>query len=209
MIGITIVSMNIGENPKLARAVATYVKLNFQSEVLKNEISYDKFMLCDEYQEFVNEEDAHFFSLSREFKCINIVAMQSYSSLKNALGFEDASKVIIQNFVNKVWLRNDDVYTVEEITRQLGKELKQKTNISLSENSQDSKYNIFTKNFKNYKSGITESYTITEDMQQLLDTSYFTSRLKTFEAVCLLSNGIDYSIYQKVRLKMWKEGKSI
>ncbi|MBR1883758.1 MAG: TraM recognition domain-containing protein [Clostridia bacterium] len=207
--GLTVISMNIGENPKLAKVVATYAKLNFQSEVLRSNSLKDKFMLCDEYQEFCNEEDAHFFSLSREYKCINVVAMQSYSSLKNSLGKEDSAKVIIQNFVNKVWLRNDDVYTVEEITKQLGKEMRQKTNISLSESAQDSKYNLFTKTFKNMKSGITESYTITENLEQLLDTSYFTSRLKTFEAVCLLSDGLNYDVYTKVKLKMWKEGKNV
>ena len=164
-------------------------------------------MLCDEYQEFCNEEDGHFFSLSREYKCINIVAMQSYSSVKNTVGNEDACKVIIQNFVNKVWLRNDDIYTVEEIVKQLGKELKKKTNISISENSQDSKYSIISNKFKNYKSGITESYSFSEDMQQLLDTSYFTSYLKTFEAVCFLSDGINYTVYKKVTLNMWKERK--
>lgn len=202
---ITVLSINIGENPKLSKILATYIKLNFQSEVLGCKESNDKFMLCDEYQEFCNEEDAHFFSLSREYRCINVVAMQSYSSLRNALNSDNASNVIIQNFVNKIWLRNDDVYTIEEIIKQLGREEKKKANLSLSENSQESKYNIFTNNFRNNRSGITESYTISENLEQVLDNSYFSIYLKTFEAVCFLSTGMDSKLYKKVKLKMVKE----
>lgn len=206
--GITIISMNIGENAKLAKAVATYVKLNFQSEVLRNINKENKFFLCDEYQEFCNEEDAHFFSISREFKCINVVAMQSYSSLKNALKDENASNVILQNFINKIWLRNDDVYTVYEIIKQLGKEIKNKTNISLAENTNDSKYNFITKKFNSFKSGITESYTMLESLEEVLDASYFTNELRTFEAVCMISDGMKSKLYKKVTLNMWKVGKN-
>ncbi len=204
---ITVLSINIGENPKISKILATYLKLNFESEVLRASNKEDKFLLCDEYQEFCNEDDAHFFSLSREYKCINVVAMQSYSSLKNTLNNEAASNVIIQNFVNKIWFRNDDVYTIGEIVKQLGKEEKRRTNISVSENSQESKYNIFSKNFKNNKSGITESYNISENLEERIDSSYFSSYLKTFEAVCILSDGLNSKLYKKVRLDMWKEGE--
>ena len=205
--GITVFSMNIGENPKLAKVLATYIKLNFQSDVLSGADKKDKFMICDEYQEFCNEEDGHFFSLSREYRCINVIAMQSYSSLKNTLKDENASKVIIQNFVNKIWFRNDDIYTIEDIVKYIGMEEKKKANISISENSQESKYNVFTNQFMNHKSGITESFTINENLQNIINTNYFTTELKTFEAICMLSDGININLYKKVTMDMWKVGK--
>ena len=57
----------------------------------------------------VTKTDGDFFSLSREAKCINIVSTQSYSSLKNTLKDDASVKVIIQNLVNKIWFRTDDI----------------------------------------------------------------------------------------------------
>ena len=105
--------------------------------------------ICDEYAEYVTKTDADFFSLSREAKCINIVSTQSYSSLKNTLKDDSAVKVITQNLVNKIWFRTDDIFTIEEIQKQIGKKEKEKSSKSISENSCGTTYNYFTKSFIN------------------------------------------------------------
>jgi len=104
---IVVVSMDIGKNKALSKVISTYVKLHFQREVLSrnlnlNNILKSVFFVCDEFQEVCNSEDANFFSVSREYKCINVVSVQSYTSLVNSLNDDKSAKVIIQNLVNKI-----------------------------------------------------------------------------------------------------------
>lgn len=201
---IYVLSINIAENKKIAKIISTYLKLDFQRQILNYNLK-NTFFICDEFQEFCNLEDSNFFSLSREFKCINVISMQSYISLSNSLNNANAAKVIIQNLVNKIWFRNDDVYTVEEIIKQIGKEEKERLSINLNEASKETKYSIFTNKFKNIKSNLSEGYTVTKSFENILDSSYFTTSLKTFETVCMLSDGINISLYKKVKLKRWEE----
>lgn len=203
---IYILSLDVGKNNHLAKIISTYLKLEFQSQIL-SQTMYIKpiFFICDEYQEIANEQDAHFFSLSREYKCINVVSMQSYTSLMNSLQNENASNVIIQNFVNKIWFRCDDLHTISQIIKQIGKEIKKYETINYSENSQDSKYNIFLKNFKNYKSGLSKSISLSNKIDYKITEDYFSSKLKTFEATMLVSNGESIEIVDKIRLKRWDE----
>ena len=124
--------MNISEYTDLSKIIATYLKLDFQTEALmrlskcnmENERSIA--FISDEYHEYCTISDANFFAQSRESKCINIVATQSYSSLLNTINNESAVKVIIQNLVNKLWFRTDDIFTIESAQKQIGKEDKEK-----------------------------------------------------------------------------------
>ena len=128
---IVVLNMNISEYTDLSKIIATYLKLDFQTEALmrlskcnmENERSLHFF---DEYHEYCTISDANFFGQSRESKCINIVATQSYSSLLNTINNESAVKVIIQNLVNKLWFRTDDIFTIESAQKQIGKEDKEK-----------------------------------------------------------------------------------
>ncbi len=141
---IVVLNMNIAEYKNLSKIIAAYLKLDFQSEIMYN-LSHNKIktsaFICDEYAEYITKTDADFFSLSREAKCINIICTQSYSSLKNALKDETAVKVITQNLINKIWFRTDDIFTIEEAQKQLGKEEKLQTSTSISENAKETKFN--------------------------------------------------------------------
>ena len=102
----------------------------------KNRITTSAF-ICDEYDKFATKTDSEFFSLSREAKCINIVSTQSYSSLKTSLKDDATVKVTIQNLINKIWFRTDDIFTIEEAQKQLGKEDKEKIDKVITELSSD------------------------------------------------------------------------
>ena len=117
---IVVLNMNINEYRNLSRIIAAYLKLDFQTEVLRrlsNSSSSDIHpvaFISDEYSEYVSATDANFFSQSRESKCINVVSTQSYTSLLNAISNKYSVEVIVQNLVNKLWFRSDDIYTIEE-----------------------------------------------------------------------------------------------
>ena len=202
---VVVLSIDFGSNKKIAQILSTYLKLDFQRQVVTKHCEKDIFFICDEYQEFVNEEDAHFFSISREYKCINVVSMQSYSSLINTLKNEKSANVIIQNFVNKIFFRNDDMYTIQEIIKLTGKITNKNKSFSISEGGDNSRYSMLSNKFRSYKTSLSQSFTVTETKDYNLDESYLIYNLKTFEALALISDGMKTKIYKKVKFKRWEE----
>ena len=201
---IVVLNMNIAEYKNLSKIIATYLKLDFQSEVMYN-LSHSKVhpsvFICDEYAEYATKTDADFFSLSREAKCINIVSTQSYSSLKNTLKDENAVKVIIQNLINKIWFRTDDIFTIEEAQKQLGKEEKLHTSKSISESAKETKFSYITNSLNSQNSSITESLNTYTQKDYIYDTNFFTQDLETFSSLAFLSDGTH--IYKPSKLKMF------
>lgn len=201
---IVILNMNISEYKNLSKIIAAYLKLDFQTEVLsslaQNSVSRTVAFISDEYHEYVTSTDADFFAQSREAKCINIVATQSYTSLLKTLNNESSVKVIIQNLINKIWLRTDDAFTIEEAQKQIGKEDKQKISKSVSENAKETVYNYFTNSLNSKNSSITESISSVIQHDFIFDTNYFTQNLDTFNCVAFLSNGNSILPPQKLEL---------
>ena len=189
---IVVLNINIAEYSILSKIIAAYLKLDFQTEVLSSlsqgNIRKSAF-ICDEYDKYCTKNDADFFSVSREAKCINIVSTQSYSSLKNTLRDEATVKVILQNLINKIWFRTDDIYTIEEAQKQLGKEDKEKISKSLSESAKETKYSYLLNTFNSENSNITESYNTYVQNDYIYDSHFFTQELETFSALCFLSDG--------------------
>lgn len=190
---IVVLNMNIAEYKNLSKIIATYLKLDFQTEILSqlstsHSLNPTIFM-CDEYHEYVNASDADFFAQSREAKCISIVATQSYSSLLNAVKDESSVKVIIQNLVNKLWLRTDDLFTIESAQKQIGREDKTKISKNISENASETNYNYFTNTLKSKKSNISESISTHIQTDFIYDTNFFTQNLNTFSCIAFISNG--------------------
>lgn len=200
---IVVLNMNISEYNLLSKIIATYLKLDFQTEILTS-LSYGNIkksaFICDEYDKYCTKTDSDFFSLSREAKCINIVSTQSYSSLKNTLKDDASVKVIIQNLINKIWFRTDDIFTIEEVQKQLGKEEKEKISKTISENAKETKFSYITNSLNSTDSNISESYNSYYQTDYIYDTNFFTRQLETFTALTFLSDG--NKIYEPRKLKM-------
>lgn len=201
---IVVLNMNIAEYKNLSKIIAAYLKLDFQNEVMRSLAKEKQKMtafICDEYAEYVTKTDSDFFSLSREAKCINIVSTQSYSSLKNTLKDETTVKVICQNLINKIWFRTDDIYTIDEAQKQLGKEEKIKTSKNISENAKETKYSYITKKFNSKDTSISESLNVYTQNEYIYDTNFFTQDLETFFSLAFLSDG--NKIIKPRKLKMF------
>ena len=201
---IVILNMNISEYKNLSKIIAAYLKLDFQTEVLSslanNNCTRTVAFISDEYHEYVTSTDADFFAQSREAKCINIVATQSYTSLLKTLNNESSVKVIIQNLINKIWLRTDDAFTIEEAQKQIGKEDKEKISKSISENAKETVYSYFTKSLNSKNSSITESINSVIQHDFIYDTNYFTQNLETFNCLAFLSTGNNIIPPKKIQL---------
>ena len=186
--------MNIAEYRNLSKIIAAYLKLDFQTEVMSrlsnNRQIRKSVFICDEFHEYVTTTDADFFAQSREAKCINIVATQSYTSIKNAVKDEAATKVILQNLINKLWFRTDDIFTIEEAQKQLGKEEKEKISTTISENAKETKLNFITSNLMSKDSSISESYNKYTQNDYIYDTKFFSQDLQTFTCLSFISDGL-------------------
>ena len=201
---IVVLNMNIAEYKNLSKIIAAYLKLDFQTEIMKNLNNNNERItafICDEYAEYVTKTDSDFFALSREAKCINIVSTQSYSSLKNTLKDETSVKVICQNLINKIWFRTDDIFTIEEAQKQLGKEEKEKISKNISESAKKTRYNYLTKSLVNKDSSISESLNIYTQNDYVYDTNFFTLELETFNSLVFLSDG--NKILKPTKIKMY------
>lgn len=189
---IVVLNMNVSEYSLLSKIIATYLKLDFQTEILSslsNGTDRKTAFICDEYDKYCTKTDSDFFSLSRESKCINIVSTQSYSSLKSALKDEASVKVITQNLINKIWFRTDDIFTIEEAQKQLGKEEKKKFSKTVSESAKETNFSYITNTLNSCNSNISESYNSYFQSEYIYDTNFFTRKLETFTALTFLSDG--------------------
>lgn len=201
---IVVLNINISEYNMLSKIIATYLKLDFQTEImtrLSKNISKTSAFICDEYDKFASKTDGEFFSLSREAKCINIVSTQSYSSLKSTLKDDSSVKVIIQNLINKIWFRTDDSFTIEDAQKQLGKEEKEKISKSISESAKETKFNYITNSLNSENSNISETFSSYTQNDFIFESNFFTQNLETFTALTFLSNG--NKIYPPKKLKMF------
>ncbi|MBP3256030.1 MAG: type IV secretion system DNA-binding domain-containing protein [Clostridia bacterium] len=204
---IVVLNLNISEYKNLSKLIAAYLKLDFQTEVL-NRLSNcssleNKRSVCfisDEYHEYVTLSDASFYSQSRESKCINIIATQSYTSLLNTLHDQSSVKVIVQNLVNKLWFRSDDILTIEDAQKQIGKEEKEKISKTISENAKETNFNYIFNKFHSKNSSLSESYNSYYQTDFIFDTNFFTQKLETFTCLSFLSDGNRILSPQKLNL---------
>ena len=190
---IVVLKMNISKYGDISRIIASYLKMDFQREVLmqvtrKNKENIRKTaFISDEYQEYITKNDAEFYAQSRETMCINVVATQSYSSLYNTLKDEFATDVIIQSLVNKIWYRQDDIRTIEKAQKVIGKEEKEKVSQTMSESSKEANYNYILKKFVTQNSNLSESINKYKVLEEKFDMKEFSYNLKVFEAIALIS----------------------
>jgi hypothetical protein len=161
------VAMNAG----LAKALGVMLKLDFERAVLdrvrqmeKNRDTYYRqvLFLCDEYQHFatVGESeptgDEKFFSLSRQPKCIPIIATQSISSLKSALPGE-TWRTLLQTFRTKIFLCLSDDFSARTASDLCGREDKLKASYNLTESGHDARISLLTGKALSHRANISAS----------------------------------------------------
>ncbi len=191
---IVVLNLNIADYQNLSKVIAAYLKLDFQTEVMSRLANphASKRPVCfisDEFHEYVTVSDASFFAQSREAKCINIIATQSYTSLLHTLKDTSCVKVIIQNLINKLWFRTDDIFTIEDAQKQIGKQDKTKISKTISENAKETTFHPFFHNFQSKDSNLSESYSTYSQTDFVFDFQFFTQQLPSFSCLSFLSDG--------------------
>ena len=194
----------IGMNPGLAKALGVMMKLDFERAVLNRvpliEACKDKYFrqtlfMCDEYQHFAtvgeNEPtgDEKFFSLSRQPKCIPIIATQSISSLKSALPGE-TWRTLIQTFRTKIFLALSDDFSARTASELCGREDQLKVSYNLSESGHDASVSLITGKAISHKANITASKSYFPHSDFRFDMKTFTE-LKNAQSVAIAYDGVN------------------
>jgi hypothetical protein len=194
----------IGMNPGLAKAIGVMMKLDFERAVLNRvpdiEANPDKhfrqvLFLCDEYHHFatVGESDPtgdeKFFSLSRQPKCIPIVATQSISSLKSALPAE-SWRTLLQTFRTKIFLTLSDDFSAKNASELCGREDRLKVSYNLSESGHDARVSLLTGNTLSHRANITASKSYNTQSDFRFDMKTFTE-LRNAQSVVIAYDGLN------------------
>jgi hypothetical protein len=194
----------VGQNPGLAKAIGVMMKLDFERAVLNRvpeiEANPGKYFrqvlfLCDEYQHFatVGESDPtgdeKFFSLSRQPKCIPIVATQSISSLRSALPGE-SWRTLLQTFRTKIFLTITDDFSARTASELCGREDRLKVSYNLSESGHDARVSLLSGNALSHRANITASKSYNSQSDYRFDMKTFTE-LRNAQSVVMAYDGLN------------------
>ena len=143
-------NMPAGANPALARAIGVMLKnawlqalLRRPAKMKESPRSYFRpaVFICDEYQAFasVGEDDPSgdekSFALTRQCRCIPIVATQSISSLRSVLGSSEAWRTLLQTLRTRIFLSLSDDASAKIASELCGQVAKIKGSYTISESS--------------------------------------------------------------------------
>jgi hypothetical protein len=191
-------------NPGLAKAIGTMMKQDYQRAVLlripKMDSSPDRYFrptvfLCDEYQNFATvgsndpNGDERFLNLSRQPKCIPIVATQSINSLKEAMPTQ-GYKTLLQSFRTKLFLATSDPDTARYGSDLCGKAERTRINYSIAENSTDAHVGLLSGKASSNRSSITTSKAYQRHKEPLFDEKVF-YQLKNAQSITVAYDGIN------------------
>jgi TraM recognition site of TraD and TraG len=189
-------------NPGLAKIIGTLMKQDFQRAVLNRIPRMEKesarhfrevLFLCDEYQGFatVGENDPSgdekFFALSRQAKCIPIVATQSISSLRSTLPGE-TWRTLLQTFRTKIFLTLSDDFSARTASDLCGKEEQLKPSYTISENGQDAGVSVLTGRATAHKATLSASKAYHLQRDFTFEPKIF-AELKNAQAIVLAYDG--------------------
>ena len=194
----------IAANPGLARALGVLLKQDFQRAVLTripsiasspHSVWRQVLFLCDEYQSFATvgeadpSGDEKFFALSRQARCIPIVATQSLSSLRSTLAGE-SWRTLLQCFRTKIFLALSDDFSARVASELCGKIERLKPSYALTEAGQQARVSLFTGRAASPTSTLTAAKTYTTSLDFVFQPKVF-AELQNAQAIVLPYDGLN------------------
>jgi len=200
-----VVGLNFPEalNPALAKVIGTLMKVDYQRAVMLRIPVMDAHperhfrptvFLCDEYQSFATvggdnpTGDERFWSLSRQPKCIPLVATQSISSLKEALPNEGV-KTLLQAFRSKVFLTTSDPDTARYASELCGTTERTHISYTVSESSTNANVGWLSGRTSSNRGTVSASKQYQKRREPLFDENAF-YQLSNAQAIVVAFNGI-------------------
>ena len=190
-------------NPALAKTIGTMMKIDYQRAVQLRIPKMDAHpeqhyrptvFICDEYQNFATvgadnpTGDERWLSLSRQPKCIPIVATQSVSSLKDALPNEGV-KTLLQALRNKVFLTTTDPETARYASELCGKADRTRISYTVSESSSNANVGWLSGRTSSSKGSVSASKQYQKHKEPLFEEKIFFD-LKNAQSIVAAFDGV-------------------
>ena len=208
-------NMPAGSNPALARAVGVMLKNAWLQTLLRRPVQMkdapEKYFrpavfICDEYQSFasVGEDDPSgdekSFALTRQCRCIPIVATQSISSLRSVLGSSEAWRTLLQTLRTRIFLSLSDDASAQTASALCGQVAKIKPSYTINESSKKSEVSMLSAQAGGVAGSVGASKSFREQREAVFQPREF-SLLSNCQAICLPYDGAQSLPATRVYLK--------
>lgn len=200
---VVALNMPAGANPALARAIGVLLKNAWMQALLRRPAEMKRYparyfrpacFICDEYQAFatVGEDDPSgdekSFALTRQCRCIPIVATQSISSLRSAIHGGEAWRTLIQTLRTRIFLSLSDESSARIASDMCGTVARMKPSYSFSESTARSGVSLLTARPGGGRASISASKSFREQREPAFHPRDFTL-LSNYQAICLPYDG--------------------
>ena len=208
-------NMPAGSNPALARAVGVMLKNAWLQALLMRPARMKEtpgvyfrpaVFICDEYQAFasVGEDDPSgdekSFALTRQCRCIPIVATQSISSLRSVLGSSEAWRSLLQTLRTRIFLSLSDDASARIASDLCGQVAKIKGSYTISETSKQAGVSPLSGRAGGGAGSMGASKSFREQREAVFHPRDFTL-LSNCQAICLPYDGAQSLEPRRVYLK--------
>ena len=196
-------NMPAGTNPALARAVGVMLKNAWLQSLLRrpaqmkeqpNRYFRPAMFICDEYQSFasVGEDDPSgdekSFALTRQCRCIPIVATQSISSLRSVLGSSEAWRTLLQTLRTRIFLSLSDDASAQTASALCGQVAKIKPSYTITESAKQSEVSLLSAQAGGGAGSVGASKSFREQREAVFQPREF-ALLSNCQAICLPYDG--------------------
>ncbi len=208
-------NMPAGANPALARAIGVLLKNAWMQALLRRPaeaaLHPERYMrpavfICDEYQAFatVGQDDPagdeKAFALTRQCRCIPIVATQSISSLRSVLPSGEAWRTLVQTLRTRIFLSLSDEASARIASAMGGSVMKTQASHTFTETTGRPEFSLLSGRAGGGRGTIGASKSFRQSMQPVFTPREF-ALLANFQAICLPYDGVKSLPARRVYLK--------
>ena len=208
-------NMPAGANPALARAIGVLLKNAWMQALLRRPAEAarrpDRYMrpavfICDEYQAFATvgqddpSGDEKAFALTRQCRCIPIVATQSISSLRSVLPSGEAWRTLLQTLRTRIFLSLSDEASARVASEMCGTVMKTQPSYTFTENTGRPEFSLLSGRAGGGRGTIGASKSFRQSREPVFTPREF-SLLANYQAICLPYDGVVSLPARRVYLK--------
>ena len=208
-------NMPAGANPALARAIGVLLKNAWMQALLRRPAEAARYperymrpavFICDEYQAFATvgqddpSGDEKAFALTRQCRCIPIVATQSISSLRSVLPSGEAWRTLVQTLRTRIFLSLSDESSSKIASEMCGSVMKTQASYTFTETTGRPEFSLLSGRAGGGRGTIGASKSFRQQREPVFTPRVF-SLLSNYQAVCLPYDGVKSLPATRVYLK--------
>ncbi len=208
-------NMPAGANPALARAIGVFLKNAWMQALLRRPaeaaLRPERYMrpavfICDEYQAFATvgqddpSGDEKAFALTRQCRCIPIVATQSISSLRSVLPSGEAWRTLVQTLRTRIFLSLSDDASARIASDMCGSVMKTQASYTFTETSNKPEFSLLSGRAGGGDGQLGASKSFRKQREPVFTPRQF-GLLANYQAICLPYDGVKSLPARRVYLK--------